>query len=104
MILDKMDEIGYDIPIKEVEMAYKNIWEMEDGFKTLGRLGILPRAENSILTTPITKKEVVDARNKMKMNTAPGPDKVKVGAMNCGTRADRNWRPSLTRCCTEGKW
>uniref|UniRef100_A0A3Q2DQB8 ribonuclease H n=1 Tax=Cyprinodon variegatus TaxID=28743 RepID=A0A3Q2DQB8_CYPVA len=74
LILDKMDEIGCEIPVEDVETTYKGIWEAE-GFKTLGKFGVLPRAENGVLIMPITKTEVVEARNKMKVNTAPGPDK-----------------------------
>lgn len=81
LILDKMEEVGCEIPIGNVEATYKGIWEAEDGFKSLGEFGLLPRAENGFLVMPITKNEVVEARNRIKVNTTAGPDKVQVEAL-----------------------
>lgn len=68
-----------EVETQEVQKTYESLWEGTDGFSFLGQDGKLPMADNSGLTVPISKMEVLSKLRKMKSKGSPGMDGIKKG-------------------------
>ena len=84
LVLDGEESVRCTIPIEVVHEAFRGRWEEEVPFQGLGNFRSASGTDNSEFYRPILAKEVMEALNRMKNSSAPGPDKISKKALLAG--------------------
>ncbi|KAL7827689.1 hypothetical protein AOLI_G00308410 [Acnodon oligacanthus] len=86
-ILDGSPAARCQVPLSEIEEAFREKWSGHMPYRGLGHFMVPDTSENEHFSRPITSREVLDTLSSIKGITAMGPDWI-------GKRALLDWDPS----------